>query len=79
MIPLNIDLTSSLWNAVKAYCSMRQSELVEIATSITVDDRTRSDAVQRLDELRMLVRAPEETLEATSEAFNAQGRNRPTY
>lgn len=79
MINLPVDTTSAFWNAIKAYASLRQTELIDIATSITASDIERRDAAMRLDELKQLLAAPDETREATSARFEAAGRARSTY
>lgn len=71
MVPMLVSVTSHEWNAVKAYVSLRRTELIEEATSVAATDEERRNAVMRLDELAILLKAPEATRQAAEAEFEA--------
>ena len=58
------------WLAVRKYVETRRAEILEEMLSLTTDDRERRDAAVRIDELTVLLRAPDET-RAMAESLQA--------
>lgn len=71
MVPMLVSVTSHEWNAVKAYINLRRTELIDEATSVAATDEERRAAVMRLDELAILLKAPEATRQAAEAEFEA--------
>jgi hypothetical protein len=62
---LPVDRTSNAWRLVVRYASERIAELTEECVSLTTSDEQRRVCAARIDELRSLIQAPEQTKRAT--------------
>ena len=61
---IDIDSNSPAWISVAGYVRDRVATLTELCTSCVTTDQDRRHAAERIDELRSLLIAPDETRRA---------------
>ncbi len=79
MYEMAVDPNSQTWQAVRKAVLQRIDDLTSEAIDLSRSQDQRQESAVRIDELRLLINGPTETLDRTIARHSAEERTKATY